>query len=140
MNRPLLPDVYLPRDTDAYIEGWVSSDRRFLLAQQGIEAQYLNEEGYEVEFLYRGTGFEIKSGDYDSRASLKWYVGKKRVGFVLGPHPYVGKLGELNYAPIYWVFFLAEGPRLFDGDLAPVPSEQETGLRSLLVEYDGVLS
>ena len=84
MNRPLLPDVYLPRDTDAYIEGWVSSDRRFLLAQQGIEAQYLNEEGYEVEFLYRGTGFEIKSGDYDSRASLKWYAGKKTRRIRLG--------------------------------------------------------
>ena len=33
MNRPLLPDVYLPRDTDAFIEGWVSSNRRFLLVQ-----------------------------------------------------------------------------------------------------------
>lgn len=104
------------------------------LVQQQIQASYLKEDNFEIEFLCDGTGLEIKSGDYDSRASLKWYVSHGHVGFVLGQHPFVGKLGSLNYAPIYWVFFLQENRMLFQKDLPPLSKEQKEELMALLQE------
>jgi|GEM_PF-5237987 len=101
-------------------------------SHQGIVSNYLNDGEHEIEFLYQGSGIEIKSGDYDTRASLKWYVEQGHVGYVLGPHPYVGKYGALNYAPIYWAFFLGERQDLFATDLPFAHGEEKEELRLLL--------